>query len=178
MRRNVEISWVVRKTIVDQSISKPVKSYQKEVFSSDGIMLNERQNTERMRQRCTMMQCFQVTWQPAVWGFLSIFCFEMIFFNNEFLRLLLLVEASSTVLALTEADASLICLKWGECLPSCVIIRQDHHYQLMNEVCRNIFFVPLGNFLNDHLSFINSACWQEPARGLWDEPPDGHQEGD
>ena len=48
MRRNVEISWVVRKTIVDQSISKPVKSYQEEVFPSDWIMLNERQNTESM----------------------------------------------------------------------------------------------------------------------------------
>ena len=48
MRRYVEISRVVRKTIVDQSISKPVKSYQEEVFPSDWIMLNKRQNTVSM----------------------------------------------------------------------------------------------------------------------------------
>ena len=174
---NIEVGRVVGQPVIHHCIGQPVKSYQEEVFPSDWIMLNERQNTESMRQRCTIKQYFQDTRQPAVWGFLSNFCFEMILFDNEFLRLLLLVEAPSTVLALTGADTSLICLKWGECLPSCVI-RQDHHYQLMNKVCRDIFFVPLGNFLNDHLSFINSACWQEPARGFWDEPPDGHQEGD
>ena len=78
----------------------------------------------------------------------------MILFNDEFLRLLL-VEADPTVMAVTGADPSLICLKN---VYLAALSHQDHHYQLVNKVCRDIFFVPLGNFLNDHLSFINSAC--------------------
>ena len=78
----------------------------------------------------------------------------MILFDDEFLRLIL-VEADSTVMAVTRADPSLICLKN---VYLAALSHQDHHYQLVNKVCRDIFFVPLGNFLNDHLSFINSAC--------------------
>ena len=37
MRRNIEISRVIRETIVDHRVSKPVKSYQEKVSSSDGV---------------------------------------------------------------------------------------------------------------------------------------------
>ena len=47
MRRNIEICWVVGETVVDHGISKPVKSYQKEVSSPNWIMSYQCQNTEK-----------------------------------------------------------------------------------------------------------------------------------
>ena len=42
----------------------------------------------------------------------------------------------------------------------------------MDKISRNIFLVPLGNLLNDHLRLINAASGEKPAGRLWDEPPD------
>ena len=44
----------------------------------------------------------------------------------------------------------------------------------MNEISRNIFLVPLGDLLDHDLRLVYPAGGEEPAGGLWDEPPAGY----